>query len=55
MCNETTEQKLRGIIVRAASAQWPMLKKQEKQAALADIERIARELLREMGDTNAPR
>ena len=40
------EEKLRRIILRATSAQWPMLRKQEKQAALVAIEKDARELLR---------
>lgn len=45
MCNQQIEEKLRNIIVRATSAQWPMLKKDAKQQALVDIEKYARELL----------
>jgi hypothetical protein len=45
MDNQALEEKVRQIITRATSAQWPMLKKQEKQVALVAIEKEARELL----------
>lgn len=54
MCNQALEEKVRHIITRATSAQWPMLKKDAKQQALVDIEKYARELLLIVtGKTNA--